>query len=232
MPTAVLEFASREEASGVAAEMAAKALQRDITGQDHASLFVSGGSTPEEMFRRLRHEEIDWARVTVGLVDERWVPPDDPESNEKLVRTHLLRDKASAAGFLPMWMPGCEPEQAAADRSRAYAPHCNRASFVLLGMGLDGHTASWFPGEPTLKSLASLANTQAVAAIRAEGVCTPQRLTLTGRPVANAVRAVLLVFGKEKRAKLEEARGADPLLCPVRFAMDGLGERLSIVWAP
>lgn len=232
MPAAVLEFASREEASGVAAEMAAKALQRDITGQGHASLFVSGGSTPEEMFVQLRREEIDWPRVTVGLVDERWVAPDDPESNEKLVRTHLLRDKAAAAGFLPMWMPGCEPEQAAADRSRAYAPHCNRASFMLLGIGLDGHTASWFPGEPTLRYLSSRSNTQTVAAIRAEGACTPQRLTLTGRPVADAVRAVLLVFGKEKRAKLEEARKADPLLCPVRFAMDGLGERLSIVWAP
>lgn len=232
MPAAVLEFASREEASGVAAKMAAKALQRDIIGQGHASLFVSGGSTPEEMFRKLRREEIDWARVTVGLVDERWVPPDDSESNEKLVRTHLLREKAAAAGFLPMWMPGCEPEQAAADRNRAYAPHCNRASFILLGMGLDGHTASWFPGEATLKALASPANRQTVAAIRAEGVCTPQRLTLTGRPVADAVRAVMLVFGSEKRAKLEEARNSDPLLCPVRFAMDGLGKRLSIIWAP
>lgn len=232
MSAAVLEFASRDEASGVAAEMAAKALQRNIISQGHASLFVSGGSTPEEMFRKLRREEIDWPRVIVGLVDERWVPPDDPESNEKLVRTHLLRDQAAAAGFLPMWMPGSEPDQAAADRSRAYAPHCGQASFILLGMGLDGHTASWFPGETSLASLASPANTQAVSAIRADGACTPQRLTLTGRPVANAVRAVLLVFGKEKRAKLEEARGADPLLCPVRFAIDGLGERLSIVWAP
>ncbi|MFN7178688.1 6-phosphogluconolactonase [Hyphomonas sp.] len=231
MAAAILDCASRDEASRIAAVMAAKALEQDIRGQGFASLFVSGGSTPEGMFRMLRREALDWHRVTVGLVDERWVPPDDAESNERLVRMHLLQDKAGAAGFLPMWMPACTPDDAAAARSVAYAPHCGRASFVLLGMGLDGHTASWFSGDPALNGSMMAPASPAVVSVRAEGVCTPQRLTLSGGPVTKAKRAVLLVFGLEKRAKLNEARRVDPQTCPVRYAIDGLGDRLSIVWA-
>lgn len=232
MPAEVLEYPSRDEAAQAVAEIAARALRREIAGKGFASLFVSGGSTPEKTFQKLRQEEIDWPRVTVGLVDERWVPPDDPESNEGLVRAHLLRDRAASAGFLPMWVPGSDPLHAAVERSAAYAPHCQRPSFMLLGMGLDGHTASWFPEHPFLRPLTASTQMHIVAAIEAEGVRTSRRLTLTGPPVYNTIRAVLLLFGPEKRAKLDEARAADPLHCPVRYAVDGLGDRLSIVWAP
>lgn len=232
MTTALLEFQTREAASGAAAAMAAEALAHDIGEQGFASLFVSGGSTPEKMFRDLSGTAIDWAHVTVGLVDERWVSPDDPESNERLVRAHLLKGAAGTADFIPLWVPETDFGHAAEDRSRAYAPHCAAASFVLLGMGLDGHTASWFPGMERLSDIVSKDYPGSVAAVLAPGARTSQRLTLTGPAVVNAKRAVLLVFGTEKRAKLEMARKADPLHYPVRYAIDGLGDRLSIVWAP
>ena len=225
------DYASRDQASRAAADMVAAALTADIRRSGRASLMVSGGSTPESMFRLLSEMALDWARVTVGLVDERWVGPQEAESNERLVRRHLLRAHAGAAGFIPMWMPETAHQEAASDRSAAYAPHCEAASFVVLGMGGDGHTASWFPGSRCLARATSAA-ASVVEAVTAPGAVTPQRLTLSGPAVNRAKGAVLLVFGEGKRAKLSEARTADPAMCPVRFAIDGLGDRLKTVWAP
>jgi 6-phosphogluconolactonase len=232
MGLALTEFPTRAAASEAVAEVAARALGADIAERGRASLFVSGGSTPEASFRALAATPLDWARVTVGLVDERWVTPNDAESNERLVRLHLLHGRAGAAGFLPMWMPARSCAEAAADRDAAYAPHCAAASFVLLGMGADGHTASWFPGMLGLADVATSGESGAVAAVTAPAARTAQRMTLTGTAISRAKAAALLVFGDEKRAKLETARKADPLHCPVRFAIDGLGDRLKIMWAP
>ncbi len=232
MALEIIALESREAAALTAAHFAARALQADLNASGRAGLFVSGGSTPRDLFEVLSGVSLDWSRVTVGLVDERWVPPDHPESNERLVRTHLLKDAAGSAGFLPMWTFADDHEAAAWERDGAYAPHCDAASFVLLGMGNDAHVASWFPGSEALYNIVSPEGKRCVLAAEAEGAETPKRLTLTGPVIYRAKQAVLLVFGAEKRAVLDAAMDSDPMNCPVRFAIDGLGNRLSIVWAP
>ena len=226
------EFPDRETASEEAAALCAEALARAVSANGKASLMLSGGSTPARMLARLADADIDWPRVTVGLVDERWVAPDDPDSNERLVRRNLLKGPAAQAEFLPMWTGAATPEAAVANRDAAYAPHCRPASFVVLGMGLDGHTASWFPGLANLRDIVSPAQAPCVGAVRADGAAVPQRMTLTGAAVLTAQSALLLVFGAEKRSMLDGAANADPACCPIRFAIDGLGDRLSIFWAP
>lgn len=226
------EYPDRETASEEAAALCADTLAQAIAANGAASLMVSGGSTPTRMFERLAEVDIAWRRVTVGLVDERWVAPDDPDSNERLVRRHLLKGHAADTAFLPMWTGEATPEAAQASCEAAYAPHCRPTSFVVLGMGLDGHTASWFPGLPDLADIVSPVQARCVAAVRAPGAAVPERMTLTGAAVLNAQAALLLVFGAEKRSMLEGAVRADPARCPIRFALDGLGDRLSIFWAP
>jgi 6-phosphogluconolactonase len=232
MALEIITCASRELAAETVAQMASRALHAALDASGRASLFVSGGSTPKRTFEVLSGASLDWDAVTVGLVDERWVPPEHPESNERLVRTHLLTGRAGAAGFLPMWTSAGDYKLAADERDNAYAPHCTAASFVLLGMGVDAHIASWFPEAPLLASVVSPPEGRCVMAVEAKGAVTPQRLTLTGPVILRAKSAVLLVFGQEKRDVLEAAIHADPVKCPVRFAIDGLGDRLSIVWAP
>ena len=61
---------------------------------------MSGGSTPKHMFELLSHCRLDWSQVCITLVDERWVAPDSPASNERLVREHLLQNQAAAAHFI------------------------------------------------------------------------------------------------------------------------------------
>ena len=232
MALALTEFPTREAASEAAAALVVATLAAAVLARGEASLMVSGGSTPVQTFDYLSAVPFDWARVTVGLVDERWVGPDHPDSNERLVRAYLLKGLAGAADFVPMKTVSNDLDAAALERSAAYAPHCDPADFVLLGMGKDGHTASWFPGNARLAELVSPPDGRCVAAIEAPGATIAQRMTLTVPAVTGARRGVLLVFGEAKRDALKSAETADPLQCPVRYAMDRMGDRLAIYWAP
>jgi 6-phosphogluconolactonase len=128
------------------------------------------------------------------------------------------------------------PYEAVADRNAAYAPHCTPADVLLLGMGGDGHTASWFPGSRGLEAALFPANEERIAAIDATGCpgagSNTQRLTLTGPAVTSARMALMLLFGDEKLDVLERALTSDPMDMPVRHAIDKLGPRLTIIWAP
>lgn len=236
MDARLIVLDDREAASALAAELATLHLSRTIARDGQASFMVSGGTSPGRMFGLLADEHLEWDKVTVGLVDERWVAPDHPGSNEKIVREKLLKGPASAARFLPMKTLDADPASAVASRAAAYAPHLSPLSCVLLGMGADGHTASWFPGSIGLEQAMYPKDGAVIAAIDAGN--TPvagefrHRMTLTADPICNAEAGILLVFGEDKRAALEHALKGDEQLYPVRRAIEGLGRRFSIIWAP
>lgn len=231
-----LTHATREEAVEFAARMAAGVLEAAIEESGRASFLVSGGSTPVPLFDLLATKELAWGRVTVGLVDERWVSPVDAGSNERLVRHHLLTGRAGAAGFVPMKTDAPTASNAVADREMAYRPHCDPIDLIVLGMGNDGHTASWFPGSKGLRDAMQAEEDRVVAAIDATGCpvagSLPHRLTLTGSAIIDSDAAILLLFGVEKREVFEAALKSDPAETPIRFAVDGLGPRLTVIWAP
>ena len=228
-----LSFNSREEATQFATRFIQGGLTKALESKATASLMVSGGSTPGGVFDALTETGLDWSRVIVGLVDERWVNPEDEASNERLVRNRLLKGQAGAAGFLPMKTLGDAPQTAVEDRHRAYGPHCEPADVVLLGMGEDGHTASWFPNSGGVAE--ALESSAVIAGINAEG-CPgagnhTQRMTLTGRAVTEAASAILLIFGASKKDVYDKALSSPVEEMPVRHAIDKLGPRLTVVWA-
>ena len=230
------EFETRAGAADAAADAIIAGLTAGLSGGGTASLMVSGGSTPGPVFDRLSDAVLDWQNVTLGLVDERWVDPESSASNENLVRRHLHRNQAAAAAFLPMWAPGMSAAQAAEKQSDAYRPHCQPINVVLLGMGGDGHTASWFPGAVNLADAVGSDVTRTVAYIDASGCpvagANIERLTLTLPAIARAEHAILLINGMEKRGVLTAAIMGEPDEFPVRYAIDALGSRLTIYWAP
>ena len=132
----------------------AGALRAAIAARGQASLAVSGGKSPIPVFEALREQDLDWARVTVVLVDERIVPRDHEASNTALVARHLLQGKAAAARFLLFFRelaPLFNAEVLDAlveDADARIAALPWPLDVAVLGMGDDAHTASLFPGAP------------------------------------------------------------------------------------
>lgn len=141
------QFNSRTELDEILADEIASKLQYKILESGEASLLVSGGKTPINFFLNLSKKEIDWSKVTIGLVDERYVPISHEASNEQLVRSNLLINNATKAIFKSMIYDELDEVQNLKKANEAYTLFMVRNPICVLGMGEDGHTASLFPND-------------------------------------------------------------------------------------
>lgn len=226
-------FEHRDEAAwaDAIADATADALRKDLGATGQARLLLSGGSTPAPVYRALARHGLDWSRVALALVDERWLPPGDADSNAQLLRDTLLDGPPAAARFEPILMPDRNLDESVRAANRTAAP----ASAALLGMGPDGHTASLFPGAAGLAD--ALASGEDYVSIDAAGCpgagAWPLRISLTPAGLARARTRLLMVRGAHKRALLERAlAGDDVLQLPVRALFALPGAPLQIHWCP
>jgi 6-phosphogluconolactonase len=223
-------FADRPSASRAAAERLAAGLRDDLDRRGAASLVLSGGTTPGPCFDLLSHVDLDWRHVHVMPSDERWVPPGDPNSNERLIRERLLRNAAAGAGFIPLYRDGLEPDAAPAAVEHDLATLGARFSGVLLGMGADGHFASLFPDFAGLPDALDPASTARCVVVRTAG--SPfLRISLTLAALLHAREITLLFFGADKRAVFEVAEAGDSGL-PVSALLAQTAVPLTALWAP
>src|ERR1700728_2514333 len=146
----VRKFENTEALSeALAAEIAASLGHRLRAGRS-ASLVVAGGRSPVALVEQLSVMALDWSRVWVTLTDERWVRTSSSDSNEHLVREHLLRNGAAKANFVGLKTDSADPDHGAAASWAGIEKVPRPFDQVLLGMGDDGHIASLFPNSPTL----------------------------------------------------------------------------------
>lgn len=215
-------------ATGIAAVLAG-----GLATRGHASLAVSGGSTPKRLFQILSNAAIDWSLVTVLLVDERYVPEDHERSNARLVRENLLQGRAAAAALEAYFEPGLDASGAAARIAPRLATLPRPIDVAVLGMGTDGHTASFFPGADKLAEALDPSGAEPIIAIEAPGAGEP-RLTLTLRMLAHAHFLALHIEGEEKQAVLTRALETGPVEeLPVRAVLNAVrDEPLQVFWAP
>lgn len=213
-----------DDASALAREAARRftvAAGRTVDGGALFRVALSGGRTPLETYRNLAAEplrlSVHWPSVQFFWGDERFVPPDHPDSNYRAAREALLDVlPIPEENVYPVPTGAGSPEAAASAYQetllgafRVEPPGSPRFDLILLGLGADGHTASLFPG-----ALPREAKKTLVAPVRGHGK-PPDRITLTPAALNAAREVMFLVAGEEKAEVLERTLGAgdpDPAL--------------------
>ena len=191
-----------------------------------------GGTTPLPVYARMARADIDWSKVAVTLVDERYVPETSPESNAAAMKRDLLFGPAAAATFIPLYTPEVTVDRAALVAAKALANASGRFDAVLLGMGEDGHICSMFPESPTLKTLLTptLAPTVLGVPHGRDGMApTIERLSINLPYLMQAGRVILALKGAAKRDVFEREAQGDPATQPIA-AMLAAHVPLEVVW--
>jgi 6-phosphogluconolactonase len=228
-----IEWHSYPEPAGVAEACAAHIAERieDVLSErGYATLAISGGDSPKSMFGRLAASKLPWDRIHVFWVDERAVPPTDPESNYRMAAETLLMPAHVPHRNIHRMLGELMPEAAA----RAYAREIREFfgldagempefDVVHRGMGPDGHTASLFPGQPLIEDRQGLAS-----AIYVEKK-SMWRITLLPGPLLAASTTVVLATGADKAQTVRSVfhEPYDPVFCPAQL---GAHEGRPVVW--
>ncbi len=195
------------------------------------AISLSGGSTPRRLYRLLAeapfHGAMPWDRIHWFWGDERFVPPDHPDSNYRMVREALLsRAPIPAENVHPVPTRG-HPAAAARDYERTLQSFYGAAALdparplfeiELLGLGPDGHTASLFPGTKVLEE-----RQRWVAEVI--GAKAEDRITLTYPVLESSRHTAFLVAGADKRDALARVLAGDKQLPAARLAPVG-----ELVW--
>jgi 6-phosphogluconolactonase len=221
-------FDSRGALAKSLAEAVSRVLAGAISARGIGFLAVSGGSTPGLFFEQLAASPIDWQRVTVTLIDERLVPASSPRSNAALAKGKLLQGPAAAAKFVGLYHEGGSVEDAAVLASEALRRLPWPLDVAILGMGADGHTASFFPDADNLAALLDPKQAKLVLPVHAPSAIEP-RLTLTLAAIVKARFLGLHIEGDEKRAVLDRACDGENL--PIRAVIDQASRPVQIYWA-
>ena len=229
------EYASNAAMTGQVADQVESVLREAVALQGVSSFAVSGGSTPAALYQTLSKRALGWRKIAVALVDERWVAPGTPGSNESFVRETLLQNAAAAAAFTGMWSDVPSPAEGLATAAARYDAIKAPFDVILLGLGQDGHTASWFPDAAGLEAALSETGPR-LAAVKAKKSAVTgdftDRMTLTLAAVKSARYICMLLVGEEKRATFARALRSGPVDgMPVRAILRARPD-MHVAWAP
>ena len=182
-------------------------LRSEIETEGKASLLVSGGSTPKGLFNELSKKSLDWSKVFICPVDERFLEDGHADQNGELIKDHLLVNNAHDAILVPLiFDPKDELEnlrQARLALNKLDSPF----TVVILGMGTDGHTASLFPDAEELAQGMDLSQQERLL------TCHPKsapysRITFTRSAIFDSKRIILHIYGTEKKQVFDAARSS------------------------
>jgi 6-phosphogluconolactonase len=188
-----------------------RAAARTIFQREHRSVAVSGGSTPKPLYELLApqlsaDDPIDWV-----LVDERYVPKNDPQSNAAMIERTLF---AHGIPETHRWLHFDTSLNDPAATAAQFSLDIEQLDIVLLGCGDDGHTASLFPGTPVLEVEDRIASEVFVPRLN------QWRVTLTRPVIRKAKLRIVLATGASKATVIDEVRRGVPH--PITLVTEGV----------
>ena len=229
---ALIAFASRAAMAARIADLVEAIAANGYQRNGRAEIAVSGGSTPKALYEELSSRQLPWNAIGITLVDERWIGIDHPRSNEAFVRSGFA--SARGADITGLYNGAASAVDGVAALAEMLDKRRRPFDAVILGMGEDGHTASWFPYAEGLDR--ALNSDDTVCAVKAKkSVATGdevERMTLTLSAIVRADLIVLLIAGEAKRAAFERACEQGPVEeMPVRALLQARQD-LWACWAP
>lgn len=201
-------------------------IEHAISARGRAIIAFSGGSTPKPLFRELATRNIDWPRVIVTLVDERWVPIGHQLSNADLLLQNLLNELPSHPKFVPLFTICASAMNAEQSLIPVMTDYCHQTNsthgapaaldVVILGMGNDGHTASFFPDAENIAQLVDI-NCRSQLLSCTSPSAQVDRVTWSLPFLLNTGLLALHITGASKKAVFEQALQDDNALqLPIR----------------
>lgn len=206
-------------------------LDEAVTKRGRFAIALAGGHTPAKMYALWADQYLEktpWDRVHFFWGDERFVPQDDLLSNYRMTREVLIsRVPIPAANVHPVPTNLVMPQQAAAayegELRKFFGAAPPEFDVQLLGLGVEGHTASLFPNSPALDE-----KQHWVAAVRAPAE-PPDRLTLTPVVLNHGRNTMFLVSGENKREILAALR-SEPDSAPSKYPAGKIRPTGRVVW--
>lgn len=231
------EFESREAMVVALTADCHEALQSGVAEKGRASFLVSGGSSPAPAYENLSKSDLPWDSIDVALVDERWVDIDHSGSNEAFVNRTLLQNNAAGAKLIGMKNPADTAVAGLAACESDFSSLTQPFDVTILGMGPDGHTASFFPHSEGLEKALDVNSGELCAAIMADKSDVTgdnlERMTLSMAGLLKSKELKLLISGSEKLAVLRQAEQAgDVADMPVRAVLQQTQVPVTVYWAP
>ncbi|WP_423186416.1 6-phosphogluconolactonase [Alishewanella sp. d11] len=201
-----------------------------IAQRDAAYLVVSGGRTPQALFKTLAATPLAWEKVTILLADDRYLPIDSEQSNERLVKATLLQEFAAKATFVSLYAPADDAFAAIPEiLARVEALPCFDA--VILGMGEDGHTASLFPCSAQLSL--GLSDTAPVVLATEPTTAPFQRISLSKARLMHSRHIFLHLVGENKFPVLQQAlENTDPMHMPISAFLHHPALCVDVMYSP
>jgi 6-phosphogluconolactonase len=223
------EFKERDAAAAALARRIGERLRSAVYRRACASMIVSV-ATPRPLFRTLRLLPVPWYLVTIVPSDEGWVPVDDDDSNEGLIRRDLLAGEPGFANFVSLYRRNRAAQESLPELRASLKEVRRPFDAVVLGMGSDGHMASLFPDSPDVH-LGLHGDAECV--VQAPPRSRHPRVSLTVRSLLDAREVNLLFFGERKRAVYEHSLQPGPVEeCPVRALVHQDRVPVNVYWAP
>lgn len=192
----IKKFDSKNELENTLVTEIVSEISAAIEAHGDARILVSGGGTPLPLYRLLSAANVEWSKVKIGLVDERFVPLESEFNNGSQIHQAFSHAAAKSASFIGMVENADDLNENMKLVNENYQLFLDRTDFTLLGMGEDGHTASLFPDDPASEEIL-MSDVLGVFPTKAPNYPF-QRITCSKQMLLNSTTLVLFIVGDRK----------------------------------